>query len=57
MGIFYRTIRMAENGIKVVYCFDGKPPTMKSDELAKRGERRAEAQKEAEKAEEAGVNN
>ena len=45
MGIFYRTIRMAENGIKVVYCFDGKPPTLKSDELAKRGERRQEARR------------
>lgn len=54
MGIFYRTIRMAENGIKVVYCFDGKPPMLKSDELVKRGERRAEAQKEADKAEEQG---
>lgn len=54
MGIFYRTIRMAENGIKVVYCFDGKPPSMKSDELAKRGERRADAEKEAQKAQDAG---
>lgn len=29
MGIFYRTIRMAENGIKPVYVFDGKPPDLK----------------------------
>lgn len=45
MGIFYRTIRMIENGIKPVYVFDGKPPGMKSSELAKRLERRTEAEK------------
>lgn len=54
MGFFYRTIRMVENGIKPVYVFDGKPPTMKGGELAKRAERRDEAQKELLKAEEAG---
>jgi len=54
MGFFYRTIRMVENGIKPVYVFDGKPPTMKGGELAKRAERREEAQKELAKAEEAG---
>lgn len=30
MGFFYRTIRMAENGIKPAYVFDGKPPDLKS---------------------------
>ena len=35
MGTFYRTIRMVDNGIKPVYVFDGKPPTMKSGELEK----------------------
>jgi flap endonuclease-1 len=54
MGLFYRTIRMAENGIKVLYCFDGKPPDMKSSELAKRGEKRAEAISAVEAATEAG---
>lgn len=34
MGIFYRTIRMVENGIKPVYVFDGKPPEMKSGEVS-----------------------
>lgn len=33
MGLFYRTIRMVENGIKPVYVFDGKPPDMKSGEV------------------------
>lgn len=54
MGTFYRTIRLIENGIKPVYVFDGKPPQMKSGELAKRTERREEAQKQLEKATEAG---
>ncbi|CAJ0762354.1 3245_t:CDS:2, partial [Entrophospora sp. SA101] len=32
MGLFYRTIRMVENGIKPCYVFDGKPPVLKSGE-------------------------
>lgn len=54
MGMFYRTIRMIENGIKPVYVFDGKPPLMKSGELAKRKEKREEAQKGLAQAEETG---
>jgi len=54
MGLFYRTIRMVDNGIKPVYVFDGKPPDMKGGELAKRTERRQEAQKQLAQAEEAG---
>lgn len=54
MGMFYRTIRLLENGIKPVYVFDGKPPDMKSGELAKRTERREEAQKSLQKATELG---
>lgn len=45
---------MIENGIKPVYVFDGKPPTLKSGELSKRQEKREEAQKALEKAEESG---
>jgi flap endonuclease-1 len=55
MGMFYRTIRMIENGIKPVYVFDGKPPQMKSKELEKRLERRTEAQAEMAKAADAGT--
>lgn len=40
MGMFYRTIRMIDNGVKPCYVFDGKPPDMKSAELEKRTERR-----------------
>uniref|UniRef100_A0A673XV35 Flap endonuclease 1 n=1 Tax=Salmo trutta TaxID=8032 RepID=A0A673XV35_SALTR len=54
MGMFYRTIRMLEHGIKPVYVFDGKPPELKSGELEKRGERRAEAEKLLAQAQEAG---
>ncbi|KAG5307025.1 FEN1 endonuclease, partial [Acromyrmex insinuator] len=54
MGTFYRTIRMVEQGIKPVYVFDGKPPNLKSGELAKRAERRDEAQKLLQAAEEDG---
>ncbi|EQC38324.1 flap endonuclease-1 [Saprolegnia diclina VS20] len=43
-GMFNRTIRLMEHGVKPVYVFDGKPPVMKSGELAKRTERRQEAQ-------------
>ncbi|XP_025410898.1 flap endonuclease 1 [Sipha flava] len=54
MGTFYRTIRLLDNGIKPVYVFDGKPPKMKSSELEKRADKRQEAQKALEKAEELG---
>jgi len=33
MGMFYRTIRMVDNGIKPIYVFDGKPPELKSEEV------------------------
>ncbi|KAM7342296.1 flap structure-specific endonuclease 1 [Cochliomyia hominivorax] len=54
MGMFYRTIRLLDNGIKPLYVFDGKPPDLKSGELAKRAERREEAQKALQQATEAG---
>ena len=55
MGMFYRTIRMVDNGIKPVYVFDGKPPQMKAGELEKRKEKRDEAQAALEKAKEEGI--
>ncbi|KNC71049.1 hypothetical protein SARC_16417, partial [Sphaeroforma arctica JP610] len=54
MGMFYRTIRMVDNGIKPVYVFDGKPPDMKGGELLKRKERRDLTEKELSKAREEG---
>ncbi|XP_076817686.1 flap endonuclease 1-like [Clavelina lepadiformis] len=53
-GMFYRTIRLLDNGIKPAFVFDGKPPQMKSGELAKRAERRQEAEKQLAKAQESG---
>ncbi|EAX81227.1 XPG I-region family protein, partial [Trichomonas vaginalis G3] len=53
-GVLSRTVRLIESGVKPVYVFDGKPPEMKGAELAKRLERREEAQKELEKAIESG---
>ena len=55
MGMFYRTIRMVDNGIKPVYVFDGKPPQMKGGELLKRAEKREKAQEELAKAEAEGL--
>uniref|UniRef100_A0AC34Q1C7 Flap endonuclease 1 n=1 Tax=Panagrolaimus sp. JU765 TaxID=591449 RepID=A0AC34Q1C7_9BILA len=53
-GMFYRTIRMMENGIKPVFVFDGKPPEMKAGELEKRTERRADNEKQLNEAMEKG---
>ncbi|KAF3175351.1 Elongation of fatty acids protein 2 [Orbilia oligospora] len=55
MGMFYRTLRMVDNGIKPLYVFDGKPPTLKSGELAKRTARKFEAQEAHEEAKEVGT--
>jgi flap endonuclease-1 len=43
-GMFNRTIRFLTEGIKPVYVFDGKPPSIKSHELTKRREKRDKAQ-------------
>lgn len=53
-GMWYRTIKFIEAGIKPVYVFDGKPPTLKSGELAKRTASKEKASKELEAAKEAG---
>jgi flap endonuclease-1 len=36
LGFFWRTIAMVKAGIKPLYVFDGKPPTLKGGELANR---------------------
>lgn len=55
MGMFYRTLRIVENGIKPLYVFDGAPPKLKSGELAKRFQRKAEALEQHEEAKETGT--
>lgn len=53
-GMFNRTIRFMQEGIRPVFVFDGKPPSIKSKELSKRRERREEAQAALVKAQEEG---
>ncbi len=49
-GLFYRTINLAEHGIKPVYVFDGKPPEMKYMEIERRKKVKSEAAKKYEEA-------
>lgn len=42
-GLFFRTARFLEYGIRPVYVFDGKPPELKSTTIAKRREIRDKA--------------
>ena len=35
-GLLYRTTNLAERGIKLVYVFDGRPPTLKEVEIRRR---------------------
>ncbi|MED6131039.1 Elongation of fatty acids protein 2 [Stylosanthes scabra] len=51
-GMFTRTIRLLEAGMKPVYVFDGPPPDLKKKELAKRLSRRAEATEDLSEAKE-----
>lgn len=51
-GLWARTIRMMEEGLKPIYVFDGKPPELKRKELEQRRAKAAEAQKELEQAKE-----
>ncbi|XP_020100189.1 flap endonuclease 1-A isoform X4 [Ananas comosus] len=53
-GMFNRTIRLLEAGIKPVYVFDGQPPDLKKQELAKRFSKREDATKDLSTAIEAG---
>lgn len=53
-GMFFRTARMVEAGIKPVYVFDGKPPQLKLDELSKRKSRHEEAAEALQEAKEKG---
>jgi flap endonuclease-1 len=47
VGLFYRTSKFIEEGIKPVYVFDGKPSQLKSETLRKRSEIRTDASKQA----------
>ncbi|XP_074309004.1 flap endonuclease 1-like isoform X2 [Silene latifolia] len=45
-GMFLRSIRLLEAGIQPVYVFDGQPPDLKKEQLAKRYSIRADAAKD-----------
>lgn len=53
-GLFYRTIKLLEHGIKPIYVFDGGAIELKSSELKKRKEKKETAKVELEKAKENG---
>ena len=53
-GLWYRTIKFVEAGIKPVYVFDGQPPTRKGGELAKRKAMKEKAQADLAAAKEGG---
>jgi flap endonuclease-1 len=53
-GLWYRTLKFLEAGIKPVYVFDGKPPTLKGGELAKRKAAKEKAIADLAAAQEAG---
>jgi flap endonuclease-1 len=53
-GMFARTIRLLEAGIKPLYVFDGQPPDLKKQELAKRYTKRSEATDDLKQAIESG---
>lgn len=55
MGLFYRTLRIVENGVRPVYVFDGKPPEMKKGELDKRLAARDKVEKTIEELKETGT--
>ncbi|MBI2578671.1 MAG: flap endonuclease-1 [Candidatus Aenigmarchaeota archaeon] len=49
-GLFYRTMKLMEAGIKPIYVFDGKPPEFKRATADQRRDVRAEAAREWEEA-------
>ena len=49
-GLLYRNSNLMEEGVKIVYVFDGKPHEFKTKVLERRHEVRREAKKEYEKA-------
>jgi len=53
-GLFYRTIRVCENGVKPCYVFDGKPPDLKGREIEDRKERKQIAEEKWREAKERG---
>ena len=53
-GLFYRTINLVEIGIKPVYVFDGRPPSLKQKEIERRKKLKEEAEEKFKEAYEKG---
>lgn len=53
-GLLYRTANLVEAGIRPVYVFDGKPPSLKRATIEERRERKAKAESEMRQALEEG---
>lgn len=53
-GIFYRNINLLQEGIRLIYVFDGKPPELKFKEIQKRKEQKDIAREKLERAKEEG---
>ncbi len=49
-GLFYRTIKLIDTGIKPIYIYDGKPPDFKKKTIQERDLTREEARKKWKKA-------
>jgi flap endonuclease-1 len=49
-GLFYRTSNLVQMGIKPIYVFDGTPPVLKREEIARRKQVKVEAAVHYEKA-------
>ncbi len=54
IGLFNRTTKLMEQGLKLAFVFDGKPPALKKEETARRRELKEEALKLYEEAKKAG---
>lgn len=54
IGLFSRTSHFLQKGIRPVFVFDGRPPELKTKEIKRRSEAKAEAQRIYEKAKESG---
>jgi flap endonuclease-1 len=45
-GLFYRNVKLIENGIQPIYIFDGSPPDLKAKEAKERRKKREKAREE-----------
>lgn len=53
-GLFYRNINLLQEGLKLIYVFDGKPPELKKRENARRAEIKQQAREKYEQAKQEG---